>query len=162
MTVTTNSRFGEVTVLLRGEAAPISTWMEGWNTGRLAACLTIIIAGAGLYGAAMGYWRAPEQALYVAIKFPLIILLTTFGNTLLNAMLAPLLGLNISMRQSFLAVLFSFTIASAILGSFSPLVAFLVWNAPPLSASAEVSGGTYSFIQLTHVGVIAFAGVTAT
>src|SRR5262245_20963787 len=162
MTGMTNATFGEVTVLLRGEAAPISTWTEVWSTRRLAVCLAVIIAGAGLYGAAMGCWRAPQQSLYVAIKFPLIILLTTFGNTLLNAMLAPLLGLNISLRQSFLAVLFSFTIASAVLGSFSPLVAFLVWNAPSLSVSAaELSSGTYSFIQLTHVGVIAFAGVTA-
>ena len=110
----------------------------------------------------MGYWRSPLQALYVAIKFPLIILLTALGNALLNAMLAPLLGLNIGLRQSFLAALFSFTIASAILGSFSPLAAFMVWNAPPLSASAaELSTGTYTFIQLTHVAVIAFAGVTA-
>ena len=162
MTATTNSLLSEITVLLRGEAAPISAWTEQWNGRRLAVCLAVIVGGAGLYGAAMGYWRAPQQAFYVAIKFPLIILLTTFGNALLNAMLAPLLGLNISLRQSFLAVLFSFTIASAILGSFSPLAAFLVWNAPPLSASAaELSTGTYSFIQLTHVGVIAFAGVTA-
>ena len=162
MTATTNSLLSEITVLLRGEAAPISAWTEQWNERRLAVCLAVIVVGAGLYGAAMGYWRAPQQAFYVAIKFPLIILLTTFGNALLNAMLAPLLGLNISLRQSFLAVLFSFTIASAILGSFSPLAAFLVWNAPPLSASAaELSTGTYSFIQLTHVGVIAFAGVTA-
>ena len=162
MTATTNSLLSEITVLLRGEAAPISAWTEQWNGRRLAVCLAVIVGGAGLYGAAMGYWRAPQQAFYVAIKFPLIILLTTFGNALLNAMLAPLLGLNISLRQSFLAVLFSFTIASAILGSFGPLAAFLVWNAPPLSASAaELSTGTYSFIQLTHVGVIAFAGVTA-
>ena len=162
MTATTNSLLSEITVLLRGEAAPISAWTEQWNGRRLAVCLAVIVVGAGLYGAAMGYWRAPQQAFYVAIKFPLIILLTTFGNALLNAMLAPLLGLNISLRQSFLAVLFSFTIASAILGSFSPLAAFLIWNAPPLSASAaELSTGTYSFIQLTHVGVIAFAGVTA-
>src|SRR6266705_460769 len=162
MTATTNSLLSEITVLLRGEAAPISAWTEQWNGRRLAVCLAVIVGGAGLYGAAMGYWRAPQQAFYVAIKFPLIILLTTFGNALLNAMLAPLLGLNISWRQSFLAVLFSFTIASAILGSFSPLAAFLIWNAPPLSASAaELSTGTYSFIQLTHVGVIAFAGVTA-
>jgi len=162
MTVTTKSLLSEITVLLRGEAAPISAWTEQWKGWRLAVCLAVIVVGAGLYGAAMGYWRAPQQAFYVAIKFPLIILLTTLGNTLLNAMLAPLLGLNISLRQSFLAVLFSFTIASAILGSFSPLAAFLVWNAPPLSASAaELSTGTYSFIQLTHVGVIAFAGVTA-
>lgn len=125
-------------------------------------CLGVIVSGAGLYGAAMGYWRAPQQAVYVAIKFPLIVLLTTLGNALLNAMIAPLLGLNINLRQSFLAVFFSFTIASAILGSFSPLAAFLVWNAPPLASSAaELSTGTYSFIQLTHVGVIAFAGITA-
>jgi hypothetical protein len=162
MTGMTNSLFGEVTLLLRGEAAPISAWTERWSMRRLTMCLAVIVSGAGLYGAAMGYWRAPQQAVYVAIKFPLIILLTTFGNALLNAMLAPLLGLNISLRQSFLAVFFSFTIASAILGSFSPLAAFLVWNAPPLASSAaELSTGTYSFIQLTHVGVIAFAGITA-
>src|SRR5882724_2344525 len=155
MTATTNSLLSEITILLRGEAAPISAWTEQWNGRRLAVCLAVIVVGAGLYGAAMGYWRAPQQAFYVAIKFPLIILLTTFGNALLNAMLAPLLGLNISLRQSFLAVLMSFTIVSAILGSFSPLAAFLVWNSPPMSANTQLSTGTYTTIQLTHVGVIA-------
>src|SRR6266446_1393647 len=161
MTATTNSLLSEITVLLRGEAAPISAWTEQWNGRRLAVCLAVIVVGAGLYGAAMGYWRAPQQAFYVAIKFPLIILLTTFGNALLNAMLAPLLGLNIGLRQSFLAILMSFTIASAILGSFSPLTAFMVWNAPPLSTTASISNETYSAIQLTHVAVIAFAGLAA-
>jgi hypothetical protein len=121
----------------------------------------VIVVGAGFYGAAMGSWRAPLQALYVAIKFPLIILLTTLGNAMLNAMLAPLLGINLSVRQSFLAILMSFTIASAILGSFSPVTAFLVWNTPPLTSDASMWNGTYSMIQLTHVGVIAFAGVVA-
>jgi hypothetical protein len=108
----------------------------------------------------MGWWRAPEQAGYVAIKFPLIILLTTIGNALLNGMLAPLLGLNIPFRQSFLAIFMSFAIASAILGSFSPLIAFMIWNSPAIG-DAHLSGGTYSFILLTHVGVIAFAGIAA-
>jgi hypothetical protein len=100
------------------------------------------------------------QAFYVAIKFPLIILLTTLANALLNAMLAPLLGLNIGLRQSFLAILISFTIASAILGAFSPLLAFLVWNAPPLSATAQADA-TYTVIQLLQVLIISFAGITA-
>jgi hypothetical protein len=115
--------------------------------------------GAGLYGAAMGWWRDPQQALFVAIKFPLIILLTTVGNALLNAMLAPLLGLNIHFRQSFSAVLMSFAVASAILGAFSPVTAFMIWNAPPMSPGA-VSSATYGIIKLTHVAVIAFAGTT--
>ncbi len=148
-------------MLLRGELDSLHAWLEHWNARRLAVCLTVIFVGAGCYGAAMGFWRDPLQAVYVAVKFPLIILLTTFGNALINAMLAPLLGLNIGLRQSFLAILISFTIASAILGAFSPLIAFVIWNAPPLSSPSHQSGVTYSAIMLIHVAVIAFAGITA-
>jgi hypothetical protein len=147
----------EISELLRGELEPITAWSGRWSTRRFTLHVAVIIVGAGPYGAAMGWWRDPQQALYVAVKFPLIILLTTTGNALLNAMLAPLLGLNIPLRQSFSAVLMSFTVTAAILGAFSPLMAFMVWNAPPMSPEA-VSGATYSFIKLAHVAVIAFAG----
>jgi hypothetical protein len=148
----------QISVLLGGQPESLRGWIESWDAGRLTLCLGVVTTGAGLYGAAMGLWRAPQQGLYVAIKLPLILLLTAAGNSLLNAMLAPLLGLDLGFRKSFLAILMSFTIASAILGSFSPLAAFLVWNAPPMSHDLEASGGTYSFIQLTHVAIIAFAG----
>ncbi len=149
----------EISVLLRGELESITAWIGRWNPRRCALHIAVIIAGAGLYGAAMGWWRDPQQALFTAIKFPLIILLTTLGNALLNAMLAPLLGLNIPFRQSFSAILMSFAVAAAILGAFSPLTAFMIWNAPPMS-SAAASEPTYNFIKLTQVAVIAFAGVT--
>ena len=144
-----------------GSRELLRAWSESWNVNRLVLCAGTILAGSGLYGAAMGWWRAPLAGAFVAIKFPLIMLLTATGNALLNAMLAPLLGLNISLRQSFLANLISFTIASAILGAFAPLAAFMVWNAPPMTADVARSAGTYSFIQVTHVAVIAFAGVAA-
>jgi hypothetical protein len=149
----------EISVLLRGEPERIAAWTGQWSARRLALHVVVIIIGTGLYGAAMGWWRDPQQALFTAVKFPLIILFTTGGNALLNAMLAPLLGLNIPFRQSFSAILMSFVIAAAILGAFSPLLAFMVWNAPSMSPEA-VSGSTYSFIKLTHVAVIAFAGIT--
>lgn len=149
---------GELGTLLRGEAERIAAWTERLESRRLVFHLSVIIAGAGMYGAAMGWWRAPQQALFVAIKFPLIILLVTLGNALLNAMLAPLLGLNISFRQSFLAVLVSFTLVSAILGAFSPLLLFLVGNAPPMTPDVKATAA-YGFIKVTHVAVIAFAGV---
>ena len=159
MTTAAVSHTDRIGVLLRGEAQALHGWMEEGQMRRSAFCVGVIIMGAGLYGAAMGWWRAPLQGVFVALKFPLIILLTTVGNALLNAMLAPLLGLNITLRQSFRAMLMSFTIASAILGSFSPLAAFLNWNAPPLSAnSAEAA---YNTILLAHVAVIAFAGIAA-
>lgn len=145
-------------VLLRGEMQSLSLWTERWELTRVGLHVGVIVLGAGLYGAAMGWWRSPEQSLLVALKFPLIILLTTMGNAVLNAMLAPLLGLNLTFRQSLLTILMSFTIASAILGAFAPLTAFAVWNAPPMSPEA-VRGASYSGIKLMHVGVIAFAGV---
>jgi hypothetical protein len=149
----------EISVLLRGESESIAAWTEHLSARRFALHVVVIIVGAGLYGAAMGWWRDPQQALFTAIKFPLIILLTTLGNALLNAMLAPLLGLNIPLRQSCSAILMSFTVTAVILGAFSPLMAFMVWNAPPMSPEV-ISGATYSFIKLAHVAVIAFAGTT--
>ena len=156
MPVSEASNPREISVLLRGEPEKLVAWTGQWSPRRFALHVAVIVVGAGLYGAAMGWWRDPQQAFYVAIKFPLIILLTTIGNALLNAMLAPLLGLNMPLRQSCSAILMSFTVTAAILGAFSPLMAFMVWNAPPMSP--EVSGATYSFIKLSHVAAIAFAG----
>jgi hypothetical protein len=148
----------DIATLLRGEAEALQGWLQGGDAFRLARELGVILIGTSCYGAAMGWWRSPEQAMFVAIKFPLIILLTTLGNALLNAMLAPLLGLNLTFRQSLRTILMSFTISAAILGAFSPLVAFMVWNAPPLTTDTTHST-VYGFIKLTHVLVIAFAGI---
>ena len=154
-------RLARLSLLLRGEVKSLEAWSAHWDSQRILWHIGIIIFGAGLYGAAMGWWRDPLQALYTAIKFPLIILLTATANAMLNAMLAPLLGLNIPFRQSFLAILMSFTIAGAILGSFAPLVAFVIWNSPPMTLDLRSSNGPYSFILFTFVVIIAFAGITS-
>jgi hypothetical protein len=152
----TSTGFRQISVLLRGEPEPINAWIQQWNPARAFLHVGVIVAGTGLYGAAMGYWRDPLQALFVAVKFPLIILLTTLGNGLLNGMLAPLLGLNLGFRQCLQSVLMSHTITAAILGAFSPVMFFMIWNAPLMSAHDRTG---YDFIMLGHVLVIAFAGM---
>jgi hypothetical protein len=152
---------GQIPHLLRGKTAMLRVWTDEWNVGRLTLCIGLIVVGAGCFGAAVGSWRAPQQALYCAAKLPLILLLTTVGNGLLNAMLAPLLGLNLPARQSFLAILVSFTLAAVILGAFSPLLAFLIWNLPPLTAAAESNLSAHSAILLVETAMIAVAGVAA-
>lgn len=127
----------EIRALLSGEPESIRIWVERWEAQRFALHIAMIVLGAGFYGAAMGWWRDPQQALYVAVKFPLIILLTVVGNALLNGMLAPLLGLNIPFRRSFSAILMSFATASAILGAFSPIMAFWIWNAPDMTSKTS-------------------------
>lgn len=150
----------EIKVLLRGEAVAVALWTREIDRKRLGTWMTTAVLGAGLFGAAMGWWRAPEQALYTAVKFPLVVLLTMLGNGALNGMLAPLLGVNIGFRQSLQAVTVSFVIAATILGSLSPLLAALIWNTPPLERPAE-AGGAHAFILLAIVLFVAFAGLVA-
>ena len=122
-------------------------------------CVASIVVGAGFYGAAIGSWRDGWQALYTGIKLPLVILLTTLGNGLLNGMLAPLLGLNIPFRQTFVLVLLSFAITSLILAGLSPIAWFVVWNTPPLGVKTGLSSPEYGLLQLTLAGFTAFAGI---
>jgi hypothetical protein len=122
-------------------------------------CLAAIVLGAGGYGAVMGSWRDPWQALYTGIKLPLVILLTTLGNGLLNGMLAPLLGVNLPFRQSLVAVLLSFAVTSVVLAGLSPIALFLVWNTPPLSAATRLTSPEYGFLQLMLALFIAVAGI---
>ena len=149
-----------VGTLLRGEVAALSRWTADWRTAQVTRDVLLVVVGAGAFGAALGCWRDPWQAVFSAIKLPVIMLLTAAGNALLNAMLAPLLGLQMRLRQSFLAILASFALAAAILGAFSPLAAFVIWNAPPLAEGANNSS-THASILLLLVAVIAFAGITA-
>lgn len=156
----TQSSRAPIGTLLRGDVAALTAWTADWKTTRLARDVLLIFIGAGAFGAAAGCWRDPWQALYAGIKLPLIILLTAGGNALLNALLAPLMGLQLRFRQSFLAILASFALACAILGAFSPLALFVIWNAPPLAEGADNSA-THAAILLLLVSVIAFAGIAA-
>ncbi len=156
----TSASVRQIPVLLRGDTESINEWIQHWSAQRLLLYVAVIAAGAGAFGAAVGCWRGEGQTAFAAIKLPLIFLLTALGNAMLNAMLAPLLGLNLGLRQSLLAILMSFTIAAAILGAFSPVVLFMVWNAPPLVERAQ-SATTHSLILLSEVIVVAFAGIVA-
>lgn len=151
--------FATVDHFLRADAQQLSEWAVRPQSRLVWLCLGAIVAGGGVYGAAVGSWCAPLQAVYVAIKLPLLILLTTIGNGLLNGMLAPLLGLKITFRQTQTAVLLSFAITAAILGALSPVALFVVWNTPPLTGTTQPSSPEHCFLQLTLVVFIAFAGV---
>src|ERR1043166_9090259 len=113
---------------LRADEVTQQQWLLDRPARLVGFCVIAIIAGAGAYGVVIGSWRAPLQGLYTGIKLPLVILLTTLGNGLLNGMLAPLLGLNTTFRQSLLLVLMTFAVASLILGALSPVAWFLIWN----------------------------------
>src|SRR5437016_2558018 len=144
---------------LRAEASALREGVVFRPAKLIAWCACAITVGAALYGAAIGSWRDGWQALFTGIKLPLVFLLTAFGNGLLNGMLAPLLGLNVTLRQSFALVLVSFTIAALILAGLSPVALFLVWNTPPLTSTTRLSSPEYGGLQLTLAAFIALAGI---
>ena len=144
---------------LRAEPERYREWMLHRHGNLVAFCVVAVVAGAGSYGAVMGCWRDPLQALYTGVKLPLVILLTTLGNGLLNGMLAPLLGLNVTFRQSLAAVLMSFAVTALVLGALSPVALFIVWNTPPLAAGTTESSPEYALLQLTLAVFVALAGV---
>jgi len=152
-------RLGSISVFLRARPELLREWVLRRQLNLVMFCVVAIVIGAGVYGAVMGSWRGPWQALYTGIKLPLAILLTTLGNGLLNGMLAPLLGLNLTFRQSLAVVLMSFAVMSVVLGALSPVAWFVVWNTPPLTAAMRLSSPEYGVMQLTLAGFIALAGI---
>jgi hypothetical protein len=148
--------------LLRARTDVVDLWLTEARPQTALCCVAFIAIGAGAYGAAMGWWRSPLQAVYTGLKLPLAILGTTLGNALLNAMVAPLLGLNFTFRQSQMAILLSFTITAIVLGGFSPLAAFIVFNTPPLTLATTSISPEYGFLQLTLTAFVATAGIIGT
>ena len=148
----------QLKALLTGDTARLAACVGKPGFGWPLTCVVIIVLGDGLYGFTLGWWRGPLQSLYTAIKFPLLVFLTCGGNALLNGLLAQVLGLGISLRQSTLTILMSFALTALILGAFSPVMLFLLYNTPPLAAHSPTS---HSILLTAHVAAIAFAGVVA-
>ena len=143
--------------LLRGEVD--ARCLEKPNVRWFIAYCIAIVLGSSVYGATIGLWRAPLQSVFTAIKFPLLIFLTCICNGAVNGMLAQVLGSGLSFRQTAFAILMSFAVASLILGGFSPITLFILYNAPQLASEHAIIG--HSVMLLAHVCVIAFAGVMA-
>ena len=149
--------------LAQGRPTALVPWLklEGAEPrAAMLSCVLAIVLGVGLYGAAMGMWRAPLMSLYVGIKLPLIIFITLAVNGLLNGMLAQVLGSGLSFRQTLQAILMSFAVFALIVGGLSPAIAFLTLHLPgPESADA---GPAHRGMLLAHTTLIAFAGIVAT
>ena len=146
-------------ILCRGDSERIAPWLDERNPRWPLTCMVTITAGCALYGGVVGLWRAPLQAVYTAIKMPLLIFLTCGGNALLNGLLAQVLGSGLSFRQTSLAILMSFTIAALVLAALSPVAFFIFLNTPPLTSAARGTG--HSLTLLCDVIFIAYAGVVA-
>ncbi len=151
-------RTARLSALCRGEPDAIADWLETTEWRWLLHCALTITLGTGIYGAAIGLWRGPLMAVYVGIKFPLLIFLTTLCNTGLNGMLALVMGAGIGFRQTLLTQLMSYTIAALILAAMAPIALFILFNTPPFSSGNPLG---HRLFMLLNVAIIAMAGIVA-
>lgn len=118
--------------LARLDAALVERIRRGEHLGALlASSVLAIVLGAGAYGVAFGIWRAPEQALYGAIKLPLLFLATAACTIALSGMLAMLLRARLSLAQTVVCIALSLAITSILLGAMAPIGIWLDLSAPP-------------------------------
>ena len=135
----------------------------------LAGAAVTVLVGGALYGAALGAWRAPEQALYSAIKLPLLMGGVGAATLLINAILAALLRARLSLTQTAACVLVSLGVTCAVLGALAPVTLFIVANTPPPDPSATRLDYGSSYVMpsmeiaqtllLWNVAVVAGAGL---
>jgi len=145
--------------MLRPGGGEAGEWIEGPTWKRVVACLVVIVLGGAAFGYSLGLWRAGLMGGYVAVKLPLLVLLTLVTNGLLNGLLAQLLGSGFGFRQTVQAQLMSFALFALITGALSPVTAAMAWGAP---GPGERGGQqAYQIILLTQTLVIAYAGVTS-
>ena len=145
--------------LCSGNPEEMASWLDERDPRWPMVCCATIVCGCAMYGSVVGLWRGPLQAIYTGVKMPLLIFLTCGGNALLDGLLAQVLGSGLSFRQTWLAILMSFTISSLILAALAPVALFICVNAPPITSSARGSG--HSVTLLSDVLFIAYAGVAA-
>jgi hypothetical protein len=118
--------------------------------------LTLMIAGAAAYGAVLGMWHGPRLALYCAVKFPMVLFLTTVVTIAFSWMAAALLGLPLSPGQVIVLNLLALGAAATLLASLVPVAWLFTFSAPPPGTSERT---THNLLYLMHTGFVAGCGL---
>lgn len=132
----------------------VEAWLKERNS--IFKALFLLSLCSAIYGLVLGWSRAPLMGFYVAIKFPLLILLTLSLNGLLNGFFAKLFDAPFSIRESAALLLLCFCLTSIILAAFAPLAAFMVVQMPAQNMAKALEW--HHLFLLTQVCLIAIAG----
>ncbi len=166
MAVASQGRFLGAAALVRFDAELAARIREGRDLAaiNLSAALTITV-GSSAYGAVFGLWHSPQQALYAAVKLPVVLMVTVVASLGAGAALAAVIRSGLSGRQSFTLLSTTFASMAALLGGLAPVVALFVLQSPPPDPSwvglahsdPQVQAGlaVHHRWLLTHVAVIA-------
>lgn len=133
------------------ELTDASTYQEGLRSQAQLAFQTrmLLIASFGLlavYGALIGAFGGPEQALSSALKLPLLFLLTALVCFPTLFILNQFAGAKVSAGQYVAVIQASIAVSSLILIAFAPISAFFL-----------MTSTNYAFFKLLNVAILGFS-----
>ena len=148
--------------LARGHADDLWDWTRDGATHRILFCCLSIIVGCGCYGATIGAWHGVTMAAFLTIKLPLIVLFTVGLNGFFNAMLAMIFNTGLNYRETWLAILTSFSIFSLIVFALSPITLAITLGMYGPDEATLLAAKAHKTLMLIQIGLIAFAGYIST
>jgi hypothetical protein len=117
--------------------------------------VALTCACAALYGFVFGSWHGSRLALFVALKFPLVLLATAALTLPLNWTLAVATRAPISFRQVAVLTFLTLALASLLVASLAPVAWLFVRGAPPPSDAARTA---HNLLYLMHTAFVGGAG----
>jgi hypothetical protein len=126
------------------------------TTTVLSGAALIAFACSAVYGAVFGLWRSPQQAVYSALKLPLLILCIAFSCSILSTFLAQALGAALSFRQVVTCMFVGFAVTALLLASLATVMLFFVLQSP--SPASDDAMQTYRALLPIHTSLIGLCG----
>jgi hypothetical protein len=151
--------FSPIRLLTRREAFWAAARDGRVGGAELAALAGFIVPACGVYGAIMAGWRSPLLAAYVAVKLPLLFLAATAVVAPFNWIVAAVLGAGLPFRTTVGVAFASMAAASWILLALAPVALLFLLTAVPREGTPAELRTAHNGILLTHVGILAAAGV---
>jgi hypothetical protein len=121
--------------------------------------IPFIVFSCAVYGAVLAGWRSPALSLYVAIKFPILLVGTTGVVAMLNWMLASAFGSGLTFPQVTAITYGAMTVSSWIFLGSAPVTFFFTTYASSATGTHAEIQRTHNYLLLMHILLIAMAGI---
>lgn len=139
-------------LVLRRRGWLVDEVVQGRNLLRHWATLTLLMTiSAATYGAVLGMWHGGILPVYVSVKLPLVLILTSALTMVFNWLVAVLLGFPLRFGQVAVLTFMALSVGSVLLASLAPIAWFMTISAPEPSATART---THNLLYLMHTGFV--------
>ncbi|MCE9614728.1 MAG: hypothetical protein K8T26_10660 [Lentisphaerae bacterium] len=132
---------------------------DRWRAHDLLQLAAFTALACGVYGAIMAGWRSPRLALYVGIKLPMMVFMTTGTVSVFNWMAALALGCSLGYRQTLFLAAGAMAVSGWLLLALAPVALMFIVSSVPGSGTGAELRYAHNVMLLTHIAVLAGAGV---